>query len=378
MRVIGNRDLSLNSQAWVSLAVWLLGLLIAWKIGEWLAAGDTNSIIFGVLGVILSAISLAILRDWRAGFYIFMMWLLLEDFVRKYMGNNMLIYFGKDALAAIVYFSFLHAVRQRRAIRFHFPFLIFISFFFWLGILQCFNPNSPSLLYGLLGFKLYFFYIPLLFVGYELIRTDEDLRRFLVVNMGMAATIAALGIVQSIAGPSFLNPSVLAPDIRELGTLYRVDPVSGATLYQPNSVFVSAGRFDIYLILAWLLGLGSAGYLLLRRGRGQLIIFGALAVAAVAAMMCGGRGALLYNNRSLFVRLAAFLWGAPWSQKQAHKLVKAIWRTTAAAGIAMLIAVSVFPAAVGVRLSYYAQTILPNSPNEQLTGRLEKLPDRRV
>lgn len=374
MRVIGNRVLTLNTQAWVSLAIWLLGPLIAWKLGQWIVAGDMNAIVFAALGLVFGAISLAILRDWRAGFYIFIVWLLFEDFVRKYMGNNMLIYFVKDALAAIVYFSFFHAVSQRRAIRFRFPFLIFIGFFFWLGILQCFNPNSPSLLYGLLGVKLYFYYIPLLFVGYELIRTDQDLHRFLLVNMVLGCAIAAVGIIQSIVGQSFLNPSVLASDIRALGTLYRVDPVSGATLYQPNSVFVSAGRFDIYLILAWLLGLGSAGYLLLRRERGQSIIFGGLAVIAVAALMSAGRGALLYALGSGFVLAAAFLWGAPWSQKQAHKLIKAIWRITAVAGIGVLIAVSVFPSAVGIRLSYYAATILPSSPTEQLTGRLESYP----
>ena len=370
---MGSHSFAVKTQAWMSVGVFLLGLLIAWKLGAWIVAGDMKSIAFAASGVAFSLIGLAILKNWRAGFYAFIVWLLIEDFIRKYMGNNMLIYFAKDVLVAILYFSFFYAVLRRRATWFRFPFLISFSFFLWLGLLQCFNSNSPSLLYSLLGFKLYFFYVPLLFIGYALIEEEEDLRRFLIISMGLATVIACLGIVQSIAGPSFLNPTVIAPDIRELSTLYRVAPISGAILYQPNSVFVSAGRFDMYLLLVWLVGLGSVGYLVLRRYR-QKVILGGVALVAVAAVMCGGRGSLLYVVGSGLVLAAAFLWGAPWKWGQARRLVKAIWRIAAATGIGLLITVCVFPEALGARWSYYAETVLPNSPKEQLTGRLESYP----
>jgi len=372
--MISTRPFAAKRQTWASIGVLILGLWTARVIGGWIAAEDLKSVTFAALGIAVIVIGVAIIRDWRAGFYIFIAWLLYEDFVRKYMGNNMVIYFAKDALTAILYFSFFAAVRRRRAVLPRFPFLIFVNFFFWLGVLQCFNPSSPSLLYGLLGLKLYFFYIPLLFVGYALIRTDEDLHRFLIINMMLAGPIAALGIIQSIVGPSFLNPTVLAPDIRELSTLYRMAPITGAILYQPNSVFVSAGRFDAYLLIPWLLGLGGAGYLLLGRRRGQSIVFTSMALVAVAAIMCGGRGAMLYVLGSGLVLAAALLWGAPRRWRQSHRLVKAIWRATAVAGIAMLITVFFFPEAVGARWSYYEETILPTSPSEQLTRRLESYP----
>ena len=41
------------------------------------------------------------LADWRTGFYLFIVWLLFEDFVRKYMGNSTALFFGKDFLAAV-------------------------------------------------------------------------------------------------------------------------------------------------------------------------------------------------------------------------------------------------------------------------------------
>src|SRR5437899_6647772 len=40
-----------------------------------------------------------ILNNWRHGVYLFLAWLLFEDFARKFLGNNMAIYFAKDFLA---------------------------------------------------------------------------------------------------------------------------------------------------------------------------------------------------------------------------------------------------------------------------------------
>ena len=373
MQTIDSHSFGVQPKTWVSLGVLLLGLLAAWKMGGWIVSGDLKSIVFVALGVAVSVIELAILKDWRAGFYMFTCWLLVEDFVRKYAGNNMVLYFAKDALVATIYFSFFKAVRRHHE-TVRFPFLIFLYFFLWLGLLQCFNPGSPSLLYSILGLKLYFYYVPMLFIGYALIRREQDLHRFLITNMILAGAIAALGIIQSIVGPSFLNPTSAAAELKELSTLYRVAPASGETLYQPNSVFVSTGRFDMYLLLVWLLGLGCAGYVLLRRRRSQPTIFAGLALVAVAAVMSGGRGALLYILGSSLVLGAAFLWGAPWRNRQARRIVRAIWRTSAAVGIALLLAVFIFPKAIGARWSYYAETIVPSSPTEQLTGRMQSYP----
>ena len=112
-----------------------------------------------------------------------------------------------------------------RAKAFRPPFLPFLIVFFWFGVLQIFNPNSPHILYGLMGIKIYFYYIPLMFVGYALIRDDEDLRKFLVVNSVLAGIIGAIGIIQAIVGHSFLNPATLAPELRELGELDKVTPI---------------------------------------------------------------------------------------------------------------------------------------------------------
>src|SRR2546429_6484126 len=45
---------------------------------------------------------------------LFLTWLLFEDFARKFLGNNMAIYFAKDFLALVVFICFLAAYRRRK------------------------------------------------------------------------------------------------------------------------------------------------------------------------------------------------------------------------------------------------------------------------
>src|SRR5438445_242118 len=86
--------------------------------------------------------------------------------------------------------------------------------------------RSP--IYGLLGMKLYFYYMPLIFVGYALVQTEQDVRRFFKFCLGIAIISGGLGIIQAVIGRSFLNPTVIQEDIRLLSESYRVAPISGA------------------------------------------------------------------------------------------------------------------------------------------------------
>jgi hypothetical protein len=201
------RILHWGTQGLVGLSVFALGLWLAYQVGGKIASNDYRTLEFGLLVVVVTIVAIYIQKDWRLGFYMFIVWLLFEDLVRKYLGNNMVIYFAKDVLIGLVYISFFAAVRNHRERLFRPPFLPFLMVFLWLGIIQIFNQNSPHILYGLLGFKLYFYYIPVMYVSYALIRDDEDLRKFLLTNLFLAGLISVIGIIQAIVGHSFLNPA---------------------------------------------------------------------------------------------------------------------------------------------------------------------------
>ena len=173
---------SVNQQTVVGLGLVALSLLLAYEIGGWIAGEDLRQVEYVFVAAAVAVASVAILRNWRTGFYIFLTWVVFEDAVRKYLGNNMLIYFAKDFLVLLIYFALYNSIRNKRDRIFRPPFLVALSLFFWWAVIQVLNPNSPSYLYGLLGLKIDFFYAPLMLVGYALIRTDEDLQQFLTTQ----------------------------------------------------------------------------------------------------------------------------------------------------------------------------------------------------
>jgi len=354
----------------------VLGL--AWLLGAAIMDDARRAVILTAAAIVAACVAQKTLSDWRSGVYLFIVWLLFEDLIRKYMGNSMYIYFGKDVLIGATYTSLVMArLRGEHAERFRVPFKFALGIFVLLGLAQVFNSASPSLWYGVLGLKIYFYYIPLMFVSYALLRDERDLRRFLVLSVSLAAPIALLGILQAILGLNFLNPHGGA-DIDELGHLVRYTP-SGAAVPRPPSVFVSDGRFADYLTLAFVLGLGTAGYLLLtREKRGRKIVFSAVALVALATTVSGGRGVFVYSCASALLLSVGMLWGAPPKLGEGYRLVKAIRRSFVFVVVAVSMAVIVFPDVVGPRWAFYSETLSPDSPDSEVSFRIWDYPVRNL
>jgi hypothetical protein len=347
----------------------LMALVTA--LSNWILTGSSQGLVIGGMVIGLVIIIVNTLNDWRTGFFLFVFWLLFEDLARKYLGNGMIFFFGKDVLAAITYVSLWKARAKGRGevAWFRPPFLAPLAIFFGLALIQVFNTESPSIIYGLLGLKLYFFYVPLMFVGYALVQSDRDLERVLVFNIVPGLVIAVLGIIQSIVGHSFLNPSSLAPELQELGTLTRYSPLTNLSVYAPTSVFASSGRFHWYMIILAILALGAQAYLLLTRRRRAAWGFVGVGVTMVAAMQSASRGAIMYTMISVFVLSAGFLWGAPWRWGQGHRMVKAIRRSLLIGAAGLFLMVQLFPTALGASYAFYSETLLPTSSATQLEFR---------
>jgi hypothetical protein len=342
-----------------------------------LLLGDSTGLIFIVLGCGSVGATIAILNDWRRGLYIFFGWLFFEDFARKYLGNNMAIYFAKDLLVLVVYLSFFNAKRNQKTTRnFQPPFLVPLLIFLWFAVAQVFNPGSTSVFYGVLGLKLYFLYIPLMYLGYALVDSEQDLRRFFMFNAMLISLVSSLGIAQSILGPTFLNPATIQEDIRDLSTLYRVSPITGLIAYRPTSVFVSTGRFQNLIVASWMIALGFGGYLILRSKKGRIVAFVTIGVLAAAAMMSTSRGVMMWTGGSALVIMAAFVWGAPWKQKEVARVVRSIQRVVLLGGLAIVSLSVVFPEEVNSRLAIYSETLSPYSTASELAHRTRDYPLR--
>ena len=347
----------------------ILFIVAAYEASSFVIAGDMAGLAFVAMAFVGCAFVVVILNNWRNGLYFFLAWLLFEDFARKFLGNNMAIYFAKDFLVLVVYLSFFAAYRRKEVASFRPPFLVPLLLLVWFGIMQIFNPASTHIVYGLLGFKLFFYYVPLVFVGYALVNSEAELRRFFFVNLILATIIVSLGIAQAILGHTFLNPVNLADEIRGLSTNYRVAPISGDILYRPNSVFVSTGRFGNFLLVTWLLVFGFSSYLLLRHKRGRAFAFVVLSLTAAALALCGLRGSVLWSIGSALMGVLAFVWGAPWRQREVIQVLRVVQR--AATGIALGIALLffLFPEALLSRVAFYTETLSPSSSGSELQHR---------
>lgn len=349
----------------------MLGGLMAlvMTLSNWILTGSSQGLVIGGMVIALVIIVVNTLNDWRTGFFLFIFWLLFEDLARKFLGNGTIFFFGKDILAAITYASLAKAKLRGEVPGFRPPFAVPLALFFGLALIQVFNTESPSVVYGLLGLKLYFYYVPLMFVGYALIQTGRDLERFLVYNVALGLLIAVLGIIQSVVGLTFLNPAELAPELRELGNLTRESPLSHLSVPSPTSVFASSGRFSWYMILVAVLASGAQAYLLLTRRRRAAWGFLGVGVAVVGAMQSASRGSILYTLISVLVLSAGFLWGAPRRWGHGHRLVKAVRRSLLIGAVGLFLMVQLFPTAIGANYAFYAETLSPTSSATQLQDR---------
>lgn len=372
-----SRSYQRHSKTLVTALLVVGGMFGAYLTSQLVLANDWKGLWLIAIGFGALAFAIKILNNWRQGLYIFFGWLFFEDFVRKYLGNNMAIYFAKDFLVVLVYISFFAARRRRKDVAaFKPPFLVPLLLMVWFAVGQVFNPGSPSIFYGLLGLKLYFLYVPLMYLGYALIDSETELRRFFLFNAVLLLIVGGLGIAQAIIGPKFLNPGTLQEDIRDIGNLYRTSPITGAIAYRPTSVFVSPGRLQNMLIASWIVLVGFGGYLLLRSKKGRALAFTAIAVLAGTAVMSTSRGVVMWCGGSTLVIVAAFLWGAPWKQGEVTKVFRSIQRVALLGGLMIVTLSVIFPEQVGSRFAVYSETLSPYSPASELGHRVRDYPLR--
>ncbi len=225
-----------------------------------------------------------------------------------------------------------------------------------------------------MGFKMFYYYIPLMYIGYSLINTEGEFR-FFTLNMVLSLIVISLGIAQSIIGPTFLNPQTLQEDIAYLSTLYRVSP-SGASVYRACSVFVSHGRYCDFLLVALPLVLGYSGYLLLRYRKGRWLAFVAVAVTAAGAILSGSRGIFMWLFIDTTVISIAFVWAAPWREREVIRVLRTLMRIAIGTALAGVLLVVVFPEELGSRMALYSETLLPSSSTSELGARTWDYPVR--
>ena len=196
----------------------------------------TMLLLFGAIALLCGLVAVRYWKHALLGVFILM---IFEGALRKWAlpGAQAQIYLLKDAILLAVYLGFVLDQRKGPAGPADMALvkvILIVGFLF--GCLEVLNPNSPSILVGLMGLKTYFLYAPIAFIlPYVITSRDQFLtliRRYLI----LAIPVAILGFVQVVAGPAsslnmYVGSSEDAPMLATFGKEFDLVRTSGTFSY---------------------------------------------------------------------------------------------------------------------------------------------------
>jgi hypothetical protein len=311
--------------------------------------------LFYIFALLASALLLLATRVWWTGIVTFVVWLPIEDMARKFSGNDLRLYFLKYVLliAALVGLAprlagAWGAVGRARGLTFG-VLCVALAMSIPAALI---DPRLP-----LIGLTVRFLFILLFPVGVYLGRDGDRLRSTLIVLCAVCLPICALGVVQSVVGPKFLNPTIIDSSLSHL-VVYR--GAFDQSVLRPAGPFVDSGRFASLTTVGVVFGLSLVRLAKTKRQR----TFGWLStgLSAVAAFASGGRAAL--------VVALAFVAFALFGER----------RRSLGRGTVVVIAIVVGVGAIGLsasasrafgsRVEFFRTTLSPTGPGSELGGRV--------
>lgn len=205
-----------------------------------------------LLGIIPFAILTGIiLSRWRWGVILIFVWLLLEDLIRRLLpGQPSQITLVKDVLVFLTYCSFLAVFMIKNKKIWKPVFWGLLLFFAAVSIINVFNPNSPGLLFGLIGLRSYLWYLPLIFLGYHMFEKEERLLKFCRWLVYLSIPLFLFAVFQ------YLFYDTGAAIIRPFATAYPFHYFESREIPLLSSVFGMGHRYSRFSMLLFFLGLG--------------------------------------------------------------------------------------------------------------------------
>lgn len=246
-----------------------------------------------VRGFALALVLAALLwsfRSWRSAVRAALVLVVLEGAIRKWVlpGAQDLVYFAKDFILLAVYAGYLAQGGRQRSRGLRIPPALTLLLLTMTGYVavEAFNPQLPRLIIGLVGFRAYAFYIPLIWVVPAAFDDDRDLARFIRFFVLLAIPIGVLAALQFVSpGNSTLN--TYARGAGEYATTF-----GSSTRVRVTGTFSYITGFSSYLLFVALLTLAVLATVRWKL-RGNLPLFGALFAITASMLMTGSRGPVL-------------------------------------------------------------------------------------
>lgn len=238
------------------------------------------------LAVLMATAALAIwsFSSWRKAVKISLVLAVFEGALRKWIVPEAqdLIYFVKDAMLLFAYCGFLAKARQPRSYwRLPPSIAILLALAAAYGLLQIFNPNLPSLLLGLLGFRSYFIYVPLALILPAVFPSDGALAVFLQRYLLLCIPTGLLAFAQ------FFSPASSPLNTYARGGIEAVTSFGTSSYVRVTSTFSYISGYSYYLLASAFLLLAV---LSVRRWRFHTFLYPALGLTLIGMFMTGSRG----------------------------------------------------------------------------------------
>lgn len=175
-----------------------LFIIVTGVIAAWLIVDHRYSYLLG--GPVVLLCILIGLHNWRWSIYALLAYLPFAGIPILAMYPSKFPLLFKDfffVIPAYVGFVAMYVI-QRKPIRFSGAPVWLIGGFSALVLIQLLNPNLNNWLAGLVGVKIWLFYIPLGFLAYHLINTKEELIRLTKILLLISLIPFLFGVVQAI------------------------------------------------------------------------------------------------------------------------------------------------------------------------------------
>lgn len=318
---------------------------------------------FGALVAVLGALALTPVLATRlpVATGAFLIWLVMEDLVRKLAGNDIRVYFVKDFIFVVLLVALMLDARSRgtwkaatgRAR------IVLYAMIAW-ALIMSIPTGLADWRIPVIGLRLDFMYLPLTAVGFLLAKDAKSLQKWLRRLAILAGAASAVGIAQAIIGPDFLSPGRPTPGLHNL-VLVRGLEGSG-DVYRPTGTFVDPGRFASMALVGLAVGL-AALMAQTRKFRPGILV--ATAASGVALWVSGGRAAFLIALVMIILLVVA--------PKVAERRVRIgpVVIGVVSLVLAMVVITALQPSLISSRTDWYRATLDPGSPVNEWNFRFD-------
>lgn len=311
-----------------------------------------------VVLLLLPLILLAVLsvRVWWVGLAAFLAWLPFEDLVRKFAGNDLRVYLMKDVLLLIAFVGVAPNLAGcwRRMLG---PAWKWLSLVLVIAAVQGIHSAMTDIRLPVIGIVVPFVFVLLFPIGAWLAQDAARLRTLFVLLCALSSLICAIGLLQTVLGSGFLNPSVVD---KNLSNLIVIRGDTGSLVVRPSGPFVDTGRFASMTTVTLVFGICLLRLAATKRER---LLAGSTSIIAVAAAFAsGGRTALVFAGT---LGLFGVLFSGTSAQTRRRVVV-----VTCIFAVGALVATSGSLAVLSEnRVEFYNQTLNPTSERSDLVPR---------